>query len=539
MRSICLTRVIPVEVISRNYMSKKPFLIIFCFTLLTFFVFGSRANAQSGAADLFDEFCADCHSIGEGDMKGPDLLGVERKHKEDWLIKFIGSSKTMISSGDKKAVEIWQLFEKKKMPDNKLSEIQIKSLIQYIGSFNKSKIVSNETKLANDNKTTVPNNKNQKLETLNSKVDTYDSDLQNLEKKLDLILEYNKKSFAARITDDEILKGKELFEGHRPFTNDVRVCSSCHNTYKIDTLNWNPSALDIAKSLSNRNNMDMSNIIVNPISGKMKEVLKDHKLTDDESFYITAFLQSLVKTGLKEHKKIPFKLIAFVIICLIMILSITDLLFTHIIKKRWINVTVFILTAIFIGNSVIVNAKNIGISKNYSPVQPIKFSHKIHVNENKIQCIFCHNSPEFSRESGIPSTNVCMICHNKIKSGKNSGQFEINKIKSSFKNKKPIEWIKIHNLPDHVFFSHAQHVSVGKIDCRTCHGEIDEMDRTFQYSSLSMGWCINCHREKEVQFENNMFYSNHEELHNDLKSGKITKVTADKIGANDCQKCHY
>ena len=222
-----------------------------------------------------------------------------------------------------------------------------------------------------------------------------------------------------------------------------------------------------------------------------------------------------------------------------MLISLFDLIFTKIIKQKWITITVCFVASIFVSNTLIVNAKNIGLSQNYSPNQPIKFSHKIHVKENKIECIFCHNSPEFSRESGIPTTNVCMICHNKIKSGKRSGQFEINKIKNSFKVKKPIEWVKIHNLPDHVFFSHAQHVSVGKINCKTCHGDIEEMHVTSQYSTLSMGWCVECHRESEVQFEDNNYYSNHIELHNDLKSGKITKVTADKIGANDCQKCHY
>jgi len=495
--------------------------------------------AQTDPAELFDDYCADCHSIGEGDMKGPDLLGVERKYNEDWLIKFIRSAKTMISSGDKKAVDIWEKYNKSKMPDTNLSELEIKSLIQYIGNLNKNKVEVITSTPSNENKSSVSNSTNQKIENLNSKIDKYETELQNFEKKIDLILEYHKKSFSARITDEEINRGKELFEGDRPFTNNVPVCVTCHNTFKIDSLNWNPSAHDIAKVLSNRDNMEMSTIIINPSSNKMKEVLKDNKLTDDESFYITAFLQSIVKPGLKEHKKIPIKLILFIIVCILMFISFFDLIFTKIVKQKWLNITVCFVTAVFIGNTIIVNARNIGLSKGYTPIQPIKFSHKIHVKENKINCIFCHNSPEFSIESGIPSTNVCMNCHNKIKSGEMTGQFEINKIKKSFKNKKPIEWIKIHNLPDHVFFSHAQHVNVGKIECQTCHGAIDEMDITSQHASLSMGWCVKCHRESEVQFENNKYYSNHKELHNDLKLGKINNVTADKIGANDCAKCHY
>jgi len=522
---------------------KLPYLLIISYFLLIFLGIGLLSSfAQTNPAELFDDYCADCHSIGEGDMKGPDLLGVEGRHGEEWLVKFILSAKTMINSGDLNAVNIYEKYDKKNMPDTKLSETEIKSLIQYIGSLNKSKveeIVSKPTTDDTDNKSVVSTSTNQKDENKTTKDKDYDIKLQNHEKKIDLILEYHKKSFSAKITDEEINKGEELFEGRKSFTKNIPVCTTCHNTYVIDSLNWNPSALDIAKSLSERNNMDVSNIIINPISDKMKEVLKDHKLTDDESFYITAFLQNTRKTGLKEHVKTPYKLILFITICVLMLMSVIDLIFTKIIKRRWIHITVFFITAVFIGNTIVVNARNMGLSENYSPYQPIKFSHKIHVKENKIECLFCHNSPEYSRESGIPSTNVCMICHNKINTGEMTGKFEINKIKNSFKNKQPIEWVKIHNLPDHVFFSHAQHVNVGKIDCKTCHGAIDEMDTTLQYSSLSMGWCVKCHRENEVQFENNTFYSNHEELHNDLKSGKITNVTADKIGANNCAKCHY
>lgn len=513
--------------------------IILCILFSLFGVQSQNVFGQHDAAELFDEFCADCHSIGEGDMKGPDLMGVEQKYTEEWLIRFILSAKTMINAGDPKAIAVWEKYKKGNMPDNKFSESEVKSLIDYIRSFNKNIVEVKSTNPSTSNKPLAMDGTRQAIENLNSKVNEYEKKLQNIEKKLDIILEFHKKSFSARITDEEINKGKELFEGERSFTNNIPACVTCHNTFKIDTLNWNPSAYDIATKFSQQNNVDMSHIIINPVSDKMKKVLMDHELTDDEAFYITAFLQNIEKSGLKEHKKIPLKLIVFILAFIIMLLSVFDFVFTKIIKQKWINIIVFFITLIFVGNTVIVSAKNIGLSQNYAPDQPIKFSHKIHVDDNKIECIFCHNSPEFSRESGIPTTNVCMICHNKIKSGQMSGQFEINKIKESFKNKKPIEWIKIHNLPDHVFFSHAQHVSVGKIDCQTCHGAVEKTHITSQYSSLSMGWCVECHRKSEVQFEENNYYSNHKELHRDIKAGRITKVTADKIGANDCQKCHY
>jgi cytochrome c551/c552 len=521
-------------------MAKSPKVLInYYFLLIILSAINLSTFAQSTPFDLFDEHCADCHSIGEGDMRGPDLLGVEKKYNQDWLVSFILSANTLIDSGDQQAVKIWEEYEKKNMPDTRLSESEIITLIEYIGSFNKSEpdiIISDSS---TDNNLSVINGFSKSNENLKSKIDENETKLQDIEKKLDLILEFHKKSFSARITDEEINKGKELFEGEIPFTNNIPACVSCHNTIKIDTLNWNPSARDIAMSFSNENYIEMSDILVNPISDKMKEVFKEGKMTDDETFFITAYLQNLKKTKPEEIKKTRINLLVFILFFVIMSLSLFDLLITKKIKERRINVAVFIITALFVGNSIIVNARKLGLSQNYTPLQPIKFSHKIHIKENKIDCLFCHNSPEYSIESGVPTTNICMLCHNKIKSGKRSGEYEIKKIKESYENRKPIEWIKIHNLPDHVFFSHAQHVNVGKINCKTCHGEVEEMDITYQYSSLSMGWCIKCHRDKEIQFEENLYYSKHNQLKNELKSGKFTKVTADKIGANDCQKCHY
>jgi hypothetical protein len=110
---------------------------------------------------------------------------------------------------------------------------------------------------------------------------------------------------------------------------------------------------------------------------------------------------------------------------------------------------------------------------------------------------------------------------------------------------KPVEWIKIHNLPDHVYFNHSQHVRAGKVQCQTCHGEITAMDEVKQVSELSMGWCVNCHRETKVDFNyndstgGNKFYSIYEKFHNDIKSGRMDSVTVNDIGGLECQKCHY
>jgi hypothetical protein len=104
---------------------------------------------------------------------------------------------------------------------------------------------------------------------------------------------------------------------------------------------------------------------------------------------------------------------------------------------------------------------------------------------------------------------------------------------------KPVEWVRIHNLPDHVYFNHSQHVNAGKVQCQTCHGPIQEMGEVKQFSDLSMGWCVNCHRETKVQFTTNKFYSIYEQFHEDLKKNPSDSITVEKIGGTECQKCHY
>ena len=208
-------------------------------------------------------------------------------------------------------------------------------------------------------------------------------------------------------------------------------------------------------------------------------------------------------------------------------------------------------------------AMNLGRSTDYQPVQPIYYSHKVHAGVNQINCQYCHTGVYQGKQATIPSVNVCMNCHLAINEYKGEKMYtedgkEVDgtaEIKKLYKyagfvegkpwdasNAKPIEWVRIHNLPDHVYFNHAQHVKAGQVQCQTCHGEIQKMGEVKQFSNLSMGWCVNCHRETKVQFKDNGFYSIYEKYHQDLKSGKMdsTKgVTVEKIGGTECQKCHY
>ena len=191
----------------------------------------------------------------------------------------------------------------------------------------------------------------------------------------------------------------------------------------------------------------------------------------------------------------------------------------------------------------------VGVTTNYAPLQPIEFSHKVHAGMNGIDCNYCHSSARKSKHSGIPSANVCMNCHTYISEGTNTGTAEIQKIYDAVGfdpasrtyiegyEQKPIEWIRIHNLPDHAYFNHSQHVVAGGLECQDCHGPVEEMDVLYQYSELTMGWCIECHRETEVQMEGNNYYTH---LHEQLKEKyKGEKITVDKIGGLECAKCHY
>jgi cytochrome c551/c552 len=206
-------------------------------------------------------------------------------------------------------------------------------------------------------------------------------------------------------------------------------------------------------------------------------------------------------------------------------------------------------------------AQGLGRSQNYQPEQPIYYSHTVHAGINQINCLYCHGGAQESKHANIPSVNVCMNCHmgiNEYAKGPKiyredgtevDGTAEINKLykyagwdpaKKQYTGKgEPIEWVRIHNLPDHVYFNHSQHVTAGKQNCQTCHGEIQKMDEVYQFSDLSMGWCVNCHRESKVQFTDNKFYSIYEQFHEDMKNKKLDSVTVEKIGGTECQKCHY
>lgn len=229
----------------------------------------------------------------------------------------------------------------------------------------------------------------------------------------------------------------------------------------------------------------------------------------------------------------------FIIFTLLLLFGIVDLVVTKIIRARFIHIIVILVSVFVMGEIVYVEAKALGRQEGYSPDQPVWFSHKIHAGQNKIDCMYCHHTAMESKSAGIPGTNVCMNCHNVVRNGAITGTEEIAKVIESWETGAPIEWVRVHNLPDHAFFSHAQHVNAGKRECQECHGPVEKMDRIVQVENLGMGWCINCHRRSEVQFEENGFYKEYVRYHEELESGLRTRVTVEDIGGNNCQTCHY
>ena len=223
------------------------------------------------------------------------------------------------------------------------------------------------------------------------------------------------------------------------------------------------------------------------------------------------------------------------------------------------------------GFNIAKSSINLGRNKDYQPEQPIYYSHKVHAGLNQINCLYCHTGAQEGKQATLPSVNTCMNCHANIKEyngpkmyredgSEVNGTAEIKKLweYAGYSGKDvwdpttaqatAIPWVKIHNLADHVYLNHSQHVKVGQINCQKCHGEIQEMGEVKQHSDLSMGWCINCHRETEVQFSKtdstgkmtgNGFYEQYMQLHDDVKNGKKSKVTVENIGGTECQKCHY
>lgn len=232
-------------------------------------------------------------------------------------------------------------------------------------------------------------------------------------------------------------------------------------------------------------------------------------------------------------------------------------------NKKFVFFTVLCLVVV-LGSFGWMGMWDTGVHTGYQPAQPIKFSHELHAGINQIECQYCHTGPFKSKNATIPSLNVCMNCHKNVQAVKEDGSIspEIQKIYTAIgydpatqtydkTKEKPIEWVRVHNLPDFAYFNHSQHVVVGEAAirkekglkptdpvCFACHGPVNEMEEIRQFSPLTMKWCINCHKDADISDKkDDAFYTNVIAAHEKIKKGE--KITPALLGGLECGKCHY
>ena len=398
-------------------------------------------DAAAGEA-LFKANCISCHALNKR-VLGPALAGINQKYNDEaYLIKWIKNSSAMIASGDKRAVAIYEEYNKAAMTSfPQFSDDDVKNILAYI----------------------------------------------------------------------QVEGDKKPADGAAGGTGaTVAAADTGVSDFMLIGL---ISVVVIAFLVI---------LVLNRVIGTLERLLLKKEgeviLPDDEGEEGEAKDKLATVKKLAKNKKF----VAFVVLAVLITMG----------SFGWMDLW------------------NTGIQQGYQPVQPIKFSHQLHAGTNEIQCQYCHSGAWKSKNATIPSLNVCMNCHKYVQATeKYNGEIspEISKIYAALdynpetqqygENPRPIEWVRIHNLPDLAYFNHSQHVKVANIDCEKCHGKIQEMQEVYQYSPLTMKWCINCHRETEVNAKGNPYYEKVIAAHEQIKKGE--KVTAAVLGGLECGKCHY
>jgi len=343
----------------------------------------------------------------------------------------------------------------------------------------------------------------------------------------------------AHSSAEGLMRGERLFYGLIDGKFETKACADCHNTVEIDTFNWNPSAFEIADQYRDKTLEEFQKAVLNPVGVTMGEMHRTFHLDESDVEAIKLFLNDFAEHGLSKKKPVINKIFLFILLGVVLTWVILDVFFLKKVKRRCILGIIFIVALGWQAKLLYEAGSSLGRQELYEPDQPVKFSHVVHAFDNQIDCKYCHTTVDQSRHAGIPGVDVCWNCHSIVREGSHSGKHQISKVADAYEQARSIPWIKVHNTPEHVYFSHAQHVAVGKIECGTCHGAVELMDRVRQVGDLSMGWCINCHRDTEVQFFDNQFYTQYKELHKRIKSGEIDRVTAEMTGGTECSKCHY
>ncbi len=562
------------------------------------FIYGINAQSVDEGKQLFkDKGCAACHNRNMKDkLVGPGLAGVEDRwdNRED-LFQWIKNPQKLLAANHPYATKLFEENNRIPMtPTEDISDKEIESILLYIKSQSGEEIASSGTTV--DNSLAL---KGKELFKAKGCAACHDVKLKsvlvgpNLLKVVDRW--ENKEDLYKWIRNPQDLLNAnhpyatKLFEEFNkiPMTPNLTITDEEIDAILSFTSNP-PVEGQLAKTKSAKNPyLEISETPKQSIS-------TEPGFFGSLSFYILAFVLLLLvalylayvvsKTKIKAYKD---EFGETKRLCLLEVLFLNR----TVLKFALFGFLVFgtYYTA--------VRGINLGRQQGYQPDQPIKYSHKVHAGDNAIDCQFCHDAARRSRHAMIPPTSTCMKCHKAIKTGSKYGTQELTKIYASigfnpmtgkyienynnlsqedvkkiftewikkenkddaklaeeqWKNivtsltnetKKvvqgPIEWTRIHNLPDHVYFNHSQHVTVGKLECQTCHGPVEEMEIVSQYAPLSMGWCVNCHRETNVKFGENKYYDNYfAKYHSEIKNGTRNGITVKDIGGIDCQKCHY
>ena len=377
----------------------------------------------------------------------------------------------------------------------------------------------------------------------------------------------------AGVTPEIIAQGKELFDGN---------CAQCHKVHEKVVgpalagaeARWGSRAAIINFIKYPEKTINSGDAYAKKLYDEYQQYMPNHDFFKDEQVVsILEYIKTvpvettptgpLTPTDVKQESTansglllgIVIGLIALLLVVALVLVVLTSVLSNYLKREKleeeedilvtqsifdfkafftsagFIGVVLFVLVAVG-AKELFAGLWTIGVQQGYAPTQPIKFSHKLHAGYYEIDCKFCHSGVEKGKSAVIPSANVCMNCHGELR----RGSPEIEKIYTAIEKNEPIQWVRIHNLPDLSYFNHSQHVKVGGIECQTCHGEIQEMEVVQQVSLLTMGWCINCHREWDVNAKGNDYYDNLIKLHN---STSKEPLKVEDIGGLECSKCHY
>lgn len=500
--------------IQRFFLSSLTFILLFTTQLSA-----QDADAVKGKG-IFNANCAACHKLDKK-LIGPALEGISERRTKEWLHSWIKDNNALRASGDADAIAIYEEYNKMPMTAYpQLSDQDIDDILAYT-----------------DNKPQA------KPETAVGATS----------------------AAALGIDSLQVVKGKNIFNAN---------CAACH---KLDKKLIGPALANISDKRSAdwlkawikdngalRASGDADAIaIYDEFKGSPMTAFP--QLSDEDIDAILAYTShaDILKPPAdpndpKEPEEVKEPSTAWMTYVVLFVLLLIVLWVYFMSKNEFLKLVTTIALLLAAGYYGYAGMMSIGIDQGYKPIQPIAFSHKIHAGDNKIDCQYCHSSAKHSKTSGIPSANVCMNCHKSISeyngpvTDEKSKAFydgEIQKIydavgwdkdKLAYKEnyeQKPIQWIRIHNLPDFAYYNHSQHVTVAGLKCQTCHGPVEEMEEVEQFAPLTMGWCLECHKKTELKVESNGYYAKiHEEL---SKKYGVEKVTVAQMGGRECGKCHY